>query len=110
MGQLAVFYYNTAQSHGCEEILDPSYKPSTSEENNLFIEKQKFFYSVFQECLQTDMGKHYVRHLLILPKLSTKYEYVGTSVIIYSQSLNYIQVYCVDIGGVGFGGQCLSLL
>ena len=51
----------TARIHDCEEILDPNYKPSTPEEKELFDEKQKFMYAVFETYLQTDMGKHYVR-------------------------------------------------
>ena len=50
----------TARSHNCEEVFNPSYRPS-SEDRDVFAEKQKFIYSVFEEKLQTDMGKHFVR-------------------------------------------------
>ena len=52
----------TARSHGCEDVLDPNYKPKTEEEKDLFDEKQKFMYSVFDDYLLTDKGKHLVRH------------------------------------------------
>ena len=51
----------TARSHGCEDVFNPSYIPSSTEDLNLFEEKQKFIYSVFNDCLQTDMGKSLVR-------------------------------------------------
>ena len=51
----------TARFHGCEDVLDPKYKPKTAEEKDLFDEKQKFLYSVFEEYLLTDMGKRCVR-------------------------------------------------
>ena len=51
----------TARSHCCEEVFNSKYKPKTTEERDLFIEKQKFIYSVFDECLLTDMGKALVR-------------------------------------------------
>ena len=51
----------TARSHSCEEVFNLKYKPKTTEERDLFIEKQKFIYSVFDECLLTDMGKALVR-------------------------------------------------
>ena len=54
----------TARSHGCENVLDPNYKPQTQEEKDLFDEQQKFMYSVFEENLQTNKGKHYVRQYI----------------------------------------------
>ena len=51
----------TTRSHCCEEIFNPTYKPKTPEEKDLFLEKQKFIYSVFDDCLLTDMGKSLVR-------------------------------------------------
>ena len=52
----------TARVHGCENILDPKYKPMTQDDKDLFEEQQKFMYSVFVDKLQTDIGKYYVRH------------------------------------------------
>ena len=51
----------TARSHACDEVLNPAYKPKGQEDIDLFTEKQKFMYSVFDKCLQTDMGKYFVR-------------------------------------------------
>ena len=51
----------TARSHGCEDVFDRTYQPTTAEERDVFNEKQKFIYSVFEEKLQTDMGKSIVR-------------------------------------------------
>ena len=52
---------STAKTHACEEIFDPDYIPSTKAEKEIFIEKQKYIYCVFQDKLLTDMGKHLVR-------------------------------------------------
>ena len=51
----------TARAHGCEDIFDPGYTPKSGDDHDIFQEKQKFIYSVFEEMLQTDMGKHLVR-------------------------------------------------
>ena len=51
-----------AKSHDVPEILDPSYSPGHSpEERELFEAKQVFMYKVFNETLQTDMGRTTVR-------------------------------------------------
>ena len=48
----------TAKSHDVSEILDPSYSPGPSpEERELFEAKLVFMYKVFNETLQTDMGR-----------------------------------------------------
>ena len=52
---------STARAHGCEDIFDPSYKPQTPDDRDLFIKKQKFIYSVFESVIKTDMGKYIVR-------------------------------------------------
>ena len=52
---------STARTHGCEDVLDSKYVPRTQEAIELFDEKQKFMYSVFEDYLQTDKGKYYVR-------------------------------------------------
>ena len=51
----------TARTHKCEEVFDPLYKPTTDDDKALFRQKQLFMYSVFDEKLQTDMGKNLVR-------------------------------------------------
>ena len=52
---------STAHAHACDEVFDPSYKPKGNENKELFDEKQKFVYSVFESILKTDMGKYFVR-------------------------------------------------
>ena len=55
----------TAKSNDFSEILDPSYSPGPSpEERELFEAKQVFMYKVFNETLQTDMGRTMVRKYL----------------------------------------------
>ena len=55
----------TAKSHDVSEILDPSYSPGPSpEERELFEAKQVFMYKVFNETLQTDMGRTTYRKYL----------------------------------------------
>ncbi len=52
----------TARMHGCEEILDPNYRPpNDTESQELFQLKQDFMFSVFNNCLKNDMGKTLVR-------------------------------------------------
>ena len=38
-------------------MLDPNYIPTTVEDIQLFDEKQKFMYAVFEKTLLTDKGK-----------------------------------------------------
>ena len=54
----------TAKSHACDEVLDPEYTPSNSE-NELFEEKQIFMFSVLDKHLLTDMGKTIARNMCI---------------------------------------------
>ena len=54
-----------ANSHECNEVLDPTYNPgSEPEQQELFEAKQTFMFSVFNANLQTDMGKTIVRRHL----------------------------------------------
>ena len=47
-----------ANSHDVSEILDPTFTPGPSpEEQELFEAKQIFMYKVFNETLLTDMGR-----------------------------------------------------
>ncbi|HEY9709440.1 MAG TPA: hypothetical protein V6D48_14650 [Oculatellaceae cyanobacterium] len=50
-----------ARAQDVEEVLNPSYIPTTKEETDLFGEKQKFMYAVFEKTLLTDKGKALVR-------------------------------------------------
>ena len=48
----------TATIHSCDEVLDPYYMPGHyADSQELFQQKQYFMYSVFNEVLQSDMGK-----------------------------------------------------
>ena len=54
----------TAKSHEVSEILDPTFKPGPShEEQELFDAQETFMYKVFSEIL-TDMGRTKVRKYL----------------------------------------------
>ena len=55
----------TAKSHDVSEILEPTFTPGPSpEEQELFEAKQVFMYKVFNETLLTDMGRTKVRKYL----------------------------------------------
>ena len=57
--------FTTAKSHDVSEILDPTFTPGPSpEEQELFEAKQIFMYKVFNETLLTDMGRTKVRKYL----------------------------------------------
>ena len=51
--------YITAESHECEEVLDPEYMPTNDEKTSL--KQNKFLSSVFDKHLMTDLGKTIVR-------------------------------------------------
>jgi hypothetical protein len=53
--------FATIFAHGCENVIFPSYKPSTPEEILVFNEQCKFMYDVWNTVLKTAMGKHFVR-------------------------------------------------
>ena len=58
-------HFITAKSHDVSEILDPTFTPGPSpEEQELFEAKQVFMYKVFNETLLTDMGRTKVRKYL----------------------------------------------
>ena len=52
---------STARAHGCQDVFNPGYTPQGAAAPELFDEKQKFIYSVFESVLKTDMGKYFVR-------------------------------------------------
>ena len=57
-----VAFFIVAKSHECNEVLEPTYTPgSDPEEQEFFKVKQTFMFSVFNNNLQTDMGKIIVR-------------------------------------------------
>ena len=51
----------TARSQGCSNVLDPSYKPITGEQKELFQLQNEYMYSVFIKTLLTDKGRELVR-------------------------------------------------
>jgi hypothetical protein len=52
----------TVYAHGCENVINPAYTPSSHDEIVLFDEQQKkFMYDVWATILKTPMGKHFVR-------------------------------------------------
>src|SRR5687767_10007925 len=51
-----------ARAQDIAEVLDPTYAPVAIEDIQLFEEKQKFMYAVFERTLLTDKGKALVRH------------------------------------------------
>ena len=74
----------TAKSHDVSEILDPTYTPGPSpEEQELFEAKQIFMYKGFNETLLTDLGRTKVRKYLKTTDAPAVwkeyYEYMTTS-------------------------------
>ena len=52
----------TATTHGCEEVLDGTFRPANSrDDQELFQQKKYFMYGVFNKGLQSDMGKTIAR-------------------------------------------------
>jgi hypothetical protein len=51
-----------ARAQDISEVLDERFTPDTPEARELFWEKQKFMYAVFEKNLLTDKGKALVRH------------------------------------------------
>ena len=55
----------TARAHYCEEILQPTLRPSgDADSQELFRSINDYMYSVFNKCLLSDMGKTIVREYL----------------------------------------------
>ena len=77
--------------------MDPEYKPSNEEENNLFLEKQKYMYLVAMTILKTDRGIVFVgEHEVdrdaqqVFKKVIDFYLHSRTADIDASASLKYI--------------------
>lgn len=51
----------TVYAHGCENVINGSYAPTSSDDAVLFEEQKKFMYDVWTTILKTPMGKHFVR-------------------------------------------------
>jgi Reverse transcriptase (RNA-dependent DNA polymerase) len=54
-------FVNQARAQDLSEVLDPTYKPKSSSEEELFNEKQKFVYAILESKVLTDRGKAIVR-------------------------------------------------
>jgi hypothetical protein len=50
-----------AQAQDLLDVLDSNFVPATPEATELFVEKQKFVYAIFDKILLTDKGKLLVR-------------------------------------------------
>ena len=61
VGHMAVYTIALARAQDVSEVLEPSYVPTTSEETDLFDEKQKYMFAAFECNLLTDQGKAFVR-------------------------------------------------
>eukprot|EP00934_Nitzschia_sp_Nitz4_P004676 Nitzschia sp. Nitz4//scaffold468_size5769//118//5631//NITZ4_009203-RA/size5769-snap-gene-0.0-mRNA-1//-1//CDS//3329552515//4666//frame0 len=51
---------STARAHGCGQVLDANYVPSSDDELVDFVEQQSFMYSVFVDKVQTLQGKRII--------------------------------------------------
>jgi hypothetical protein len=54
-------FMNQARAQDVSEVLDPSYVPTTKQAKELFIEKQKYVYSVLESKVITDKGRAIVQ-------------------------------------------------
>jgi hypothetical protein len=50
-------FVNQARAQDVSEVLDPSYVPSTTSEQEIFTEKQKYVYAVLESKVLADRGK-----------------------------------------------------
>ena len=50
-----------ARAQDVADVLNPKYRPTSPQEKDLFDEKKKFMYAVFESVLKTDKGKSIVR-------------------------------------------------
>jgi hypothetical protein len=50
-----------ARAQGVEDVMNSTYKPTTTEDKALFAVKQTYMFAVFEKTLLTDQGKAYVR-------------------------------------------------
>ena len=71
---------STAHTHGCENVLDPTYRPVDPAEIDLFQSQKAFLYDVFCSKMETSMGKFFVR----------KYEADRDAQAVWREYLNYM--------------------
>jgi len=50
----------TVHAHGCQNVLNPKYKPPTPDDAALLREQNNFMYDVFATILLTHMGSHFI--------------------------------------------------
>ena len=93
----------TARAQDVDDILDSNYTPMTPEDTDLFEEKQKCMYSVFEKTLQTDHGKAFVREHTddydaqeVFKKISKHYKESMAASLEASNLLSYITTTKID--------------
>ena len=90
-----------ARAQDLDEVLDPNYIPATVEATELFKEKQKFMYAMFEKTLLTDKGKSLVcqhqqtfdaqaiyKELVLYASQSTKAALTSSSLLSYITTTN----------------------
>ena len=68
-----------ARAQDVDDVLDPNYSPTTSQAQDLFTEKLKYMYAVFEKTLLTDKGKSLVR----------KYQATFDAQLVYKELKDY---------------------
>jgi hypothetical protein len=61
-------FANQARAQDVDEVLDENYLPTTSEQYELFQEKQKYIYTILESKVETAKGK------AIIPKHESNYD------------------------------------
>ena len=92
----------TVRSHRIENVFNPAYVPTTTEDRLLFQEQLKFAYTVLDATLKTDMGKALVRkyentfdaqkiwqEFVADARDSTKAQIVSSDILAYITSAKY---------------------
>jgi hypothetical protein len=93
--------HRTLKAQACyqdvDDIINPTYVPTTAEDIALFAEQQKYMYSVFERILQTDEGKVIVR----------SHDHDRNAQLIYSE---FLQVMTQSTEAMMDSGELLSYL
>jgi hypothetical protein len=87
-----------ARAQDVSEVLEPTYVPTTSEETELFNEKQKYMYAAFEINLLTDQGKAFIRDYQahMMPSPSTK-TYVHMHYSLQRHHWTHLQYYLTSL-------------
>ena len=98
-------FANQARAQDVADVLDPKYKPSTTEQRDLFEEKQKYLYAVLESKVLTDRGKAFIREhekdydAQAVYKKLTEHHLKSTKALIDSSAiLSYITLACLGSG------------